>query len=159
MGFSENWGQAGDDWEPPDGLYNVKIVFGGDAWTTDDGRDFAKLRLRVTSGTHEGHEFIHFMNFNNVVGAKRARTAMLMYGIDVDAIDSERFDLVGEAITRLAGLRAEVQVKRNDPFINVDVVRVITGESDLGSDQVEMFQTAGAKGREAIKNDDDDLPY
>lgn len=157
MSFTDIWQQAGeDDWEPPAGIYSIRIV-NGDTFTSQDGRHFCKVRLRVTKGTHEGKEFEHFMAFSNAIGARISRTALVMYGVDGEAVRD--FDELGDAVERLIGTQGEVNVKHKDGYVNIDVIRVLTGESDLGNDQAAMFETTPASKTKNAIQDDDDIPY
>jgi hypothetical protein len=147
---------ADDEWEPPVGVYSV-LIYNAEAWTKDV-RKFAKAYLRVTKGTHEGREFEHFMGFNSKAAANINKGALSMYGFDVAAHPT--FEDVVAGITEIIGTKAEVAVKHKDGYVNVDVLRSFTEEeSDLGANQASMFETTPSGGRNAIKTDDDDVPY
>jgi hypothetical protein len=164
MGFSDTWKRAGDpvdEYKPTDGgHYHVKIVDGG-AWVTGDGREFAKATLEIIDGPDTGHRFDDFMNFNNDVGARRARENLALYGLKGD--DIETLEDLDTAILELSGTEADVTTKWSPDgrFLNVSVNRVKTGESDIPSNQ-ESFDTSDmqpvpSKGRGAY--DDDDIPF
>lgn len=159
MSFGDIWKQAGqDDWEPPAGMYTVAVTEGS-AFESRDGRQFCKLRLRVTKGAFEGNEFEHFMGFGSAIAARISRQSLVMYGLDGDAISD--FFALEQAVERLRGVRAEVQVKHKDGYVNVDVVRGFTGQSDVPSDGslFEHAATAAKPANAITRADDDELPY
>lgn len=165
MSFRETWQRAGepaDDFDPPDDTYTVKIVDGG-AWTTSDGREFAKATLEITTGEHTGRRFDDFMNFNNDVGARRARENLALYGAKTS--DVEELEDLDTALLELTGTEATVTVKHSPDgrFLNVTVYHAKTDTSDIPNGQEKFdttdFQAAPAGGRSAINDDDDEIPF
>ena len=161
MGFKDAWKRAGepaDDFDPPDGPHKVR-VFDGGAWTTNDGREFAKATLEITEGEHKGRRFDDFMNFNNDVGARRARENLSLYGVKAEEI--EDLEDLDTAIIERIGTTATVEVKHSADgrFLNVSVLTAETGESDLpGQETFETGDPVGAT-RTGRPADDDDIPF
>lgn len=151
MGFADLWKQAAeDDWEPPAGTYKTRVV-DASAFTSRDGREFCKVRLEVTEGHGAGRAWDHIMGFSSAIAARISRGSLVMYGLDAEAITD--FDELDVAMARLIGTKCEVAVKHKDGYINTDVLRSFTGESDVPAEP-ERFQHTPAGG-----DDDDPLPY
>jgi hypothetical protein len=150
MGFADLWKQASEeDWEPPVGTYKVRVA-DADSFVSRAGAEFAKVRLEVTDGGFKGNSWDHLMGFGSAVAARISHGHLAMYGVDVDAITD--FYELKEAMPNLIGVTAEVSVKHNNGFINTDVLRVFTGESDVPADAA-AFQHTPADA------DDEPLPY
>jgi hypothetical protein len=139
-------------------------VVDANAFESRDGRQFAKLRLKVTDGAFADREFEHFMGFNSAVAARISKGELSLYGMDVSVI-TDWFE-VEEAMSRLIGTQAEVQVKHKGGYVNIGVLRAFTGESDATKpEDATLFEHAASTpaARNAIKTDDDDddsdLPY
>lgn len=159
--FASRWAaDNGEEWEDPEpGTYSVRVV-GADAWMSQSGNETVKVSLRITEGPHADRLLAHMMFFGNDVSIRRSKTALSAYGIDLEEITEAGeagFTVLRNRIERIVGVVAEVAVKINKGYVNIDVGRVLTGESDVPA-QTEMFAPAGAPARNAV-NDDDDLPY
>jgi hypothetical protein len=89
------------------------------------------------------------------VAARISHGNLALYGLNVAQITD--FYELKEAMPSLIGTKAEVQVKHSDDYVNTDVLRSFTGQSDVPADP-SLFETAPAS-RNAIKGDDDDVPY
>jgi hypothetical protein len=156
--FADLWKQADeDDWEPPAGTYKV-IIVDASAFESRDGRQFAKVRLQVTEGAFADKQFEHFMGFNSAVAARISKGELSMYGMDVAGI-TDWYE-VEESIPRLVGTKAEVTVKHKDGYVNTNVLRSFTGESDATkSEDAALFEHTPASGSRNAIRDDDDVPY
>ena len=139
--FAERWKKAGEaeieDWDPDDGNYTVQIVE-ADAFRSRDGREFSKLKLRVTDGEHDGRQFEDFNGYENEVGARIARANLSVYGLNVDEV--EDFDDLAIRIGELVGNRAEVTVKHSKGYLNVTAQRGFpsNGHSDVPADLTDL---------------------
>lgn len=160
MSFADIWQQAGEeDWEPPAGGYEVKIISGG-ADTTQDGTPKAKLILEVIKGPYTGRTFEHFMWMGSPVAARISKESLVMYGVDYGRVreaGDAGLDVLDDEIGKLMGTRAEITVKHKDGYVNITVSRAFTGETDVPA-QAEMFQHTPAGARNAIHGDDE-VPY
>lgn len=155
-GFADLWKQAGEEeWEPPAGTYKV-VIIDASGFESRAGNEIAKVQLEVTEGAFVGRSWTHIMAFSSAVSARISHGNLSVYGLNVSEI-TDWYELK-EAMPRLIGMRAEVQVKHNGDYINTDVLRSFTGQSDVPADPA-LFETSPAGGRNAIKDDDDDVPY
>jgi len=166
MGFKDAWQRAGepaDDFDPPDGTYQVRIT-DASAFAGNDSREWGKVRLHVTHGPHQGREFDDFMNFNNEVGFRIARQNLAVYGLSDDGTITDLEDL-NTAMLELIGHTATVTVKHSvQGYVNVTVQQSRTGQSDIPTDQTafdvgDTPQPVGARRYGQPDTDDDDLPY
>lgn len=155
--FADRWRDADDeDWVPPAGTYKA-VVIDASGWISRKGDETAKVRLQVTDGPHAGKAWDHMLFFNNPVGTRISKNNLSMYGLDVSSL-SDWYE-VEEAMPGLIGTRVEASVKHNDPFVNTDVLRSFTAESDVTKpEDAQLFEhaPAGNSARNAI---DDDVPY
>lgn len=150
MGFADLWKQAGEeDWEPPVGTYMVRVA-DASSFVSRAGNEFAKVHLEVTEGGFRGNSWDHLMGFGSAIAARISHGHLAMYGLDVAAITD--FNELELAMPSLVGVKAEVAVKHNNGFINTDVLRTFTGESDVPADPA-AFQHTPAD------DDDEPLPY
>lgn len=157
MGFADLWKQAAEeDWEPPAGTYKVRIT-DADGFISRAGKEIAKVQLEVTEGAFAGHSWTHIMGFGSAIAARISHGHLSLYGLDVAEV--EDWDELVSAMPTLIGTHAEVVVKHKDDYVNTDVIRSFAGESEVTTPQdSKLFETAAAS-RNAVNDDDDDIPY
>ena len=148
MGYFTN----NPEFDPDDGPYAVQI-FDASAFAGNDGREWAKVVLQVVEGEHEGKQFDHFMNLNNPIGLRHRATGARRVRLDVEEV--ENFGDLAAAMPCLIGTRADVSVTHKNGYRNTNVVRTLTGESDVTTpaDQQSFAQAA------STNSSDDDGPF
>ena len=67
--------------EPPAGNYKKRLVK-GEAFSSKDDREFAKVTLEITEGDLKGSLFEHFMCFQPDGVAQMNSNACAAYGVD-----------------------------------------------------------------------------
>lgn len=154
MTFKEAWDRAGqpaDDFDPPNGTYEIEITDAG-AFAGRDGREWGKAHLKITQGEHQGREFDDFMNFNNEVGFRIARQNLHMYGLSSDPI--EDLEDLDTRMVELIGTKATVSVKHSTQgHLNVTVTQGRTAPSDIPGQ--ETFETTP----QTVPADNSDIPF
>jgi hypothetical protein len=149
----------GGEFDPPDGLYRVKVVdtYAGIA-RSGAQNPFAKAVLQIVGGELAGRRFSHFMSLSE--GAMQfSAEALLLYGVWLDGI--EDVDDLSLAMDKVVGTVADVTVKHRQGFMNVNVNRVLTGESDVPAPDDQVKPKASFADMAAVDSPDgdDEIPY
>lgn len=155
--------ERGEDFNPPDGVYAV-TVYDASAFTSGDGREFAKTTLQIVGGDHDGQRFDHLMGLTHPVGREISGEALAAYGLDLEQVDSH--DDLRDLMPNLLDVKAEVVVTHSKQgWVNVKVVRTITGETDIPAQQ-ESFDIGDSPparptfpGAAASTDDDEEIPF
>jgi hypothetical protein len=159
MSFADQWKKAGeprDDFDPPNGSYNVKVI-DASAFAGRDGREWAKAVLEIVGGEHTGRQFDHFMNLNNDVGLRIAYEALALYGMNGGST-IESLDDLSQAMFDLIGTNADVTVSHKDGFRNTNVQGSRTGKSDIPADDSPAQQQSFAAAANTTGGADDNDP-
>ena len=127
--------EAGETIDPPDGRWNVQIT-DASAFAGNDGREWAKLTLKITNPGHQlaGAQFEHFHNLNNEVGLRLFEEAILTYGVPATLLQDDQADLedFSHALFELVDTQAVVSVSHNAKgFAEIRVVSAQTALSDI----------------------------
>jgi Protein of unknown function (DUF669) len=121
---------ADDVFDPPDGVYTVTIAE-GEAFETNDGREFCKLVLRGIEGPAKGRTFDHFMTLSHPDAKRISGDALRLYGVDLAAV-ADLEDLSAHA-AGLVGTEAEVGVSHNKKgYLNVKVYSATPAGGERG---------------------------
>lgn len=151
----------GGEFDPPDGPYRVKVIdtYAGIA-RSGAQNPFAKAVLQIIGGELAGRRFSHFMSLSDNAMQFSAE-ALLLYGVWFDGVDD--IDDLSLAMDKVVGTVADVTVKHRQGFMNVNVNRVLTGESDIPNPPEDHPKSAKsfAASAELVSDDDDDdeIPY
>lgn len=148
--------EGGDDFDPANGAYTVRITDGG-AFAGKDGREWAKVVLEIIGTDANGRQFDDFMNMNNDVGRAIAVEKLVTYGVDLTSI--EELEDLDHAIFNLIGTIAEVTVTHKNGYRNVSVRSSRTNDSDIPTSPEREPAPAGQQSFAAAAADDGDIPF
>lgn len=154
MSYADAWRDAGedDDFDPPSGNYEVKIIDAGAFAARTDGREWCKVRLQILGTELAGRQFDDFgpAGSHNQVGFRIMRSKLVLYGLNPEGIET-----VGDldmSMRMLVGNTASITVTHKDGFRNVAVIGSRTGESDVPADTSDFTPKSTVP-------DDDDIPF
>jgi hypothetical protein len=149
------------DWRPPDGWQGRVKVRTATAFTSRAGADLAKCELQIIGGDLAGRTFTHMMSLS-AAALPITTEALLVYGVG----DLQTITGIEELDNRMMALERnnteyEVTVRHSGAFVNVNVHRAITGESDVTPPPAEdgldaRGQLAGQKSFDELVGEADD---
>jgi hypothetical protein len=174
------WRNAGaddDDFDPPNGTYELRIIDTGAFEAKSDGRGWGKVRFEViTPVEHAGRQFEDFApaGDHNRVGFGMFKSGLTVYGLDPEGI--ENLGDLKVAMFDLIGNRVSMSVGHNDKgYLTLSPSGARTGKSDIptnasgfGDRQAQQSLSpqrsfaaamAGRDDAQAAAAGDDDIPF
>ena len=112
-------GATEEEYEPDDGDYTT-IVRATSTEITGQGKELAKLRLKILDGDDAGRVFDHTLFFSTQFATEKAVRTLAAYGVDFAGVTD--LDSIGEAMEKVRGATAEVRVSHENGFVRIVVV-------------------------------------